>query len=155
MTSVRAPFLFLALTALCAAAGYAAGPLLSRVDDTVLLAERVWEEDSQGLEEWTLESEAFRNTLEPAEALYARARAVERRYRVGGAALGAWMGLVIGVKLFSLMRVPREDKYYVDQAACVACARCYLSCPREHLRLKRLRGLKAAGESASRTTGES
>ena len=56
--------------------------------------------------------------------------------------------------MFSLVRVPREDKYYVDQGACVACARCYLSCPREHLRLKRLRGLRPADGSASHTTGE-
>ena len=140
MRSDRVPVILLALVVVCAAVGYGAGPLLSRMDDTVRLAARVWQEDSEGLEEWTLESEAFRNTMEPAESLFARARAVERRYTWGGAILGAWMGLVIAVKLVGLLRVAQRDIYEIDQAACVACCRCFLSCPREHVRLKALLG---------------
>jgi NosR/NirI family nitrous oxide reductase transcriptional regulator len=140
MRSDRAPVILVALVVVCAAIGYGAGPLLSRMDDTVSLAARIWREDSEGLEEWTLGSEAFRNTMEPAESLFARAGAVRRRYVWGGAILGAWMGLVIGVKLFGLSRVSQQDTYEVDQAACVACCRCFLSCPREHVRLKGLLG---------------
>ena len=49
--------------------------------------------------------------------------------------LGAWVGLVIGVKLIALsVRVTRTD-FEPDRGACVACARCFLSCPQERTRL--------------------
>ena len=37
-------------------------------------------------------------------------------------------------------RIPRSRIYYIDQDYCVSCARCFLACPRERLRLKELAG---------------
>ena len=117
-------------------AGRLAGPFLARVDDRVALAGRIWQEDSEGLAERTLASEAFRATGKPSAALFAEARGVVQSFRVGGAVFGLWCGLVIGLKLLWLAGVPRNTTYEVDQAHCVACGRCFEYCPREQLRLR-------------------
>ncbi len=128
----------LSLPVVCGVAGYFAGPFLAQASDTVKLAERISEEDSAGLTERTLESEAFRATGQPAGELYAEARGVERRFTVGGMFLGLWCGLVVSVRLLWVARVPAQEIYDVDPAACVACGRCFMSCPRERLRLKEM-----------------
>ena len=123
------------ILALC---GYLAGPFFARADGTVQLASRIWEEDSQGLTERTLESEAFRDTGKPREELFSEARQVERRMSVGGAFLGVWCGVVIALKFWGLGRIRRQEEYEIDHAECVSCGRCFLHCPRERLRLKEL-----------------
>ena len=128
----------LALPAVGGVVGYFGGPLLARASDTVKLAERIYEEDSTGLAERTLESEAFRATGQPAEELFAEARGVERRFTVGGMLLGLWCGLVVSVRLLWLERIPPQEIYDVDLGACLACGRCFMSCPRERLRLKEM-----------------
>ncbi|NOZ22305.1 MAG: 4Fe-4S binding protein [Planctomycetes bacterium] len=54
-----------------------------------------------------------------------------------GAILGAWFGGVIAAKLVSVCVVSERETYEVDHAKCFACARCYMSCPRERDRLKK------------------
>lgn len=130
--------LLLALPLIGAVLGRGAGPFSARAHRTVRLAERISLEDSEALAERTLESEAFRATGKPAAELFAQARAVEGRFRTGTTWFGAWCGLVAAVKLLSLLRVPRRDRYEVDQGRCVACGRCFIYCPREKLRLKKL-----------------
>ena len=72
---------------------------------------------------------------EPVEKLFADAYAVRSRFLLAGRLCGAWIGLVIGLKLVSLsVRRHRKD-YEADQTRCVACARCFRYCPEE---LKRL-----------------
>ncbi len=121
-----------------AAAGYFSGPFLARANDEVQLARRIWEEDSGMLEARTLESEAFRAAGESRAALFANARAIEAQLSLGGAILGAWLGLVAAVKVLLLGGVPKQETYLADSASCLACGRCFLSCPRERLRLKKL-----------------
>jgi len=150
----QVPIIMLLLLIVGALVGYMGGPLLARGDDAVRLAERVWREDSEQLSEWTLESEAFRKTGESRESLYGRAAAAERRYVVAGTLFGAWCGLVVGLKLFYAARVDRHEDYRVDQAACVACCRCFLSCPREQLRLKRVRGEAPSDAVAPTSKGQ-
>jgi NAD-dependent dihydropyrimidine dehydrogenase PreA subunit len=131
------------LATLCAAAiggllGWRAGAFFARESFTVQLAARIAMEDSTGTAERTLESEAFRGTGRPATDLYADAGQIERRFRVGSALLGAFCGLALGVQLLGQTRTPRSRIYFIDQDDCVSCARCFLSCPRERLRLKTL-----------------
>jgi len=54
---------------------------------------------------------------------------------VAGAILGLWFGLVIALKLISLMHRRERKAYEVDHAACLSCGRCYQWCPRERKRL--------------------
>jgi NosR/NirI family nitrous oxide reductase transcriptional regulator len=117
--------------------GYVSAPALARTNDTVRLAARVWKEDRLSLAERTLESEAFRLTGgADRAALFGRAQAKERQFRVGGLLFGLWCGLVVGLKVFSLSRPTRRTEFEVDHAWCVSCGRCYRWCPRERQRLK-------------------
>ncbi len=130
--------LLLFLPLVGALGGYALGPFLARASFEVQLAERIHKEDAQGLAERTLESEAFRAAGEPKSVLFAKAERTEKRLRFGGAFLGAWIGLVVGLKLASQSRAPKQDIYEIDGSVCVCCGRCFMVCPRERLRLQKL-----------------
>ena len=116
--------------------GYWAGATFARENLTVQVAARIALEDAQGLADRTLESEAFRGTGRPTAELYAEAEQVVRRFRLGSALLGAFCGLALGMKLLGQSGTPRLKTYTIDQDECLSCARCFLSCPRERLRLK-------------------
>jgi len=128
--------LLLLLPLLGALMGRAAGPFFARANGTVRLAARIWREDTQGLTERTLESTAFRDTGRPREELFAAAERIERQFDLGTALFGAWCGLVVAMKFLGvLMSVPQRT-YEPDPANCLACCRCFLSCPVERQRLK-------------------
>jgi len=92
----------------------------------------------------TPESLALGRAEDNPKELLESALAIRRRFNTAGWVFGGWVGLVIGVKLISLsMRSARTD-YEPDRGACLACARCFLSCPNEHVRLGRLTGAGAA-----------
>jgi len=69
------------------------------------------------------------------DTLLASAMEVRRRYRIGGWWFGAFVGLVIGVKLAGQSLFPSRTDYEPDRGACLGCARCFLYCPQERLRL--------------------
>ncbi len=115
--------------------GGLSGTTLARKHRIVNLAERVHLEETGAVKDTTDASAAFRATGEPVEKLFDDARAVRSRYVLAGRLCGAWIGLVIGLKLVLLaVRRHRKD-YEADQMRCVACARCFRYCPEE---LKRL-----------------
>jgi len=138
-SAVKRPLaIALMLVVLGSLGGYWAGPFLARTHRTIQLAGRVAEEDAQNLTERTLESEAFRETGRAAEELFAEAAGIERRFRYGGLFFGAFCGIAIGLKLLLPARTRREEFYTIDQEGCVSCGRCFMSCPRERLRLNAL-----------------
>jgi ferredoxin len=69
----------------------------------------------------------------PQEILTEAAR-IRHRFVMGGWMFGAWIGLVIGVKLISLSLRRRRTDYEPDGGDCFACARCFEYCPNELLR---------------------
>ena len=75
----------------------------------------------------------------PKEILTAAA-AIERKFATGAILFGAWVGLVIAVKLISLSVRRRRTDYEPDRGDCFACARCFEFCPNELVR----RGLMPA-----------
>jgi ferredoxin len=122
--------------------GMRIGAPLSRVDSTVSLAHRIMLEDAGEIEESeesTLASDAsdaFRETGRPSYQLYQEALSIDRKFRIGGGILGAFLGLVLGMKMIQLsVRRSRED-YQMNQTTCLSCARCFSSCPVENVRLK-------------------
>ncbi len=121
------------------------GAPLSRVDSTVSLAHRIMLEDAGEIEEIeegeesTLASDAsdaFRETGRPSYQLYQEALSIDKKFRIGGGILGAFLGLVLGMKMIQLsVRRGRED-YQMNRTTCLSCARCFSSCPVENVRLK-------------------
>ena len=115
--------------------GGLAGGALAGKHRIVNLAERLQLEESGAVQDTTDASAAFRAGNNFLETLYAEARALHHRYVVAARWCGAWIGLVIGLKLLSLAIVRRRTDYEADQAHCLSCARCYRSCPQELQRL--------------------
>jgi ferredoxin len=81
------------------------------------------------------EVEAFLKHGDVPEELYNEAQHIRERFRPGGALAGAFMGLVVALKLMKLYIRRRRTGYEADGGACVSCARCYMTCPGEHARL--------------------
>jgi len=108
---------------------------MSRLHGRVRLAEQVEAEEAGTVEGTTDASDAFRNTGEPVKELYEEVISLRTTFRTLGICLGAWVGLVIGVKLIHLSIRRRRVDYQIDRTGCVSCARCFWYCPCEQLRL--------------------
>jgi polyferredoxin len=108
---------------------------LARMHPEFRLAERVRLEETGQVEDVTDASEAFRNSGQPVGALYANALELRGRFARAGGLLGAWVGLVIGVKLIALCLRRRRVDYQTDRSNCVSCGRCFWYCPGEQVRL--------------------
>ncbi len=117
------------------------GATMARLHPTVALADRVRLEDAGTVKDTTDASEAFRATGKSAQSLHAEADEVESRFtgiiRLAGASFGgahffgAFVGLVIGLKLVGLSLRRRRGDYEPDDASCIACGRCFATCPVE------------------------
>jgi NAD-dependent dihydropyrimidine dehydrogenase PreA subunit len=128
----------LLLPAALAALGYFAGPAMSRMNATVALADQVVADTSSSDEERTDELRAFYAAGRSQDDLVAEARRIEERFRLGAAMFGFWCGLVAAIQVAAAGRVRRRTVYEIDHGTCVACGRCFMSCPKEHARLKNL-----------------
>jgi len=118
---------------------------LGRLDPTVRLAEHVRlatseqtpaedgneDEDDEETKKRNDAVDAFYNTGRPVEELYADARVRSGLLRTAGGWLGAWVGLVLGVKLIHLSIRRRRTDYQADAANCLSCGRCFWYCPTE------------------------
>jgi Fe-S-cluster-containing hydrogenase component 2 len=78
---------------------------------------------------------ALARATQEADVLLPRATTQINSMKLGGWLVGSLIGLVIGCKVlgFSLWR--RRDDYEPDHAGCFSCARCFLACPQERVRL--------------------
>lgn len=124
------------LVAIGALIGSRIAPAAARLHPTVAQAELYVSHQKSPAKYAPMTPEAL--SLEQAAAdpdtLLVSARVIRRRTTLTSWLLGAWVGLVIGLKLIALsVRVTRTD-FEPDRGACVACARCFLSCPAERLR---------------------
>lgn len=124
-----------AAMAALATVGWFAGGAASRLDRSVVTADRVWLEDQGQVRGQTNESRAFRNLGQRPGVIYHEAMETRRRVRLAGAWFGAWTALIIVLRLVAMSRQRRHTDYTADPAACLSCARCYRSCPVEHARL--------------------
>jgi ferredoxin len=120
-------------------AGRASHKVLSRVDSTVRLADRIYLEETGSVNDTTDASSAFRGTGKTVQALYDEANLIEDKFALGGTILGVILGMVIGIKLIlGSIQWQRQD-YEADRAGCFACGRCFAYCPREKVRREGLK----------------
>jgi len=113
------------------------GPAAAQLHPTVALAELHLAnlKTPANFPPMTADALALERAAADPEALLASATTVRHQVSLAAWWFGGWAGLVVGLKLISLsVRVTRTD-FEPDRGACVACARCFLSCPNERARL--------------------
>ena len=134
----RMAFLLVLLPLLVVAGGWVGSRLeipLSRQHATVSLAEEVLLENSGKRQEMTDETKAFRASGKPTQELLAEARAIRRKFKIGGWFFGGFIGLILCLKLMSFSVQRRQPEYAIDKGTCLSCARCFAYCPYEKFRL--------------------
>ena len=144
----RLALLISVLPALVLAGGWMGSALkatAARAHATVRLADRIYLEDAGEVEGITDASSAFRATGKDVNELYGEASGIVRKFELWGWLVGGFIGLVIALKLISLSVGRQRTDYEADRASCLACGRCFEYCPREHIRLKKLK--EAIGQS--------
>ena len=109
--------------------------LPASINSTVQLAREVrYYEQHANVTPLSDRTQAFRQSGGDAKVLYRDAHVVMGKLRNGAGWLGAFLGLVVGAKIVSLIvRHPRSD-YKPHSGDCLACARCYRYCPHEKMR---------------------
>ncbi|MFC1793025.1 4Fe-4S binding protein [Planctomycetota bacterium] len=138
----RLAFLLLLLPVLVFLGGWAGSSLkgvTSQAHETVRLAKQIYLEETGETVEVTDASTAFRATGQQINELYKQASNIRARFELGGWIAGGFIGLVIGLKLIGLSVWRRRTDYEAGRASCLACGRCFKYCPREHIRLKKMK----------------
>ena len=140
----RAGF-WLAVIVVFMVAGWALGryaaPALARQHYIVQVAEHIYHdervaEDIFDLDKQTFHSQAFRETGQPSHFIYDQAEEIVAAFRLASPWMGLFLGLVFALALCSIAYPRIRREYEADPALCVACGRCYMSCPVEHQRRK-------------------
>jgi ferredoxin len=118
----------------------------SRLHPTVSLADQLVRAEGtpSKLSMLTPDDLALERARQAPKEILTEAATIRRKFVTGGSIFGAWVGLVIGVKLISLSVRRRRTDYEPDRGDCLACARCFEYCPNELVR----RGLMPAAAPA-------
>ncbi|MCA1947800.1 MAG: 4Fe-4S binding protein [Armatimonadetes bacterium] len=109
--------------------GWFAGPAMARVHPKVTLARELALSLDRPEAPKTLAVEAHRRLGRSDEEVFREAAAIQRSFRFGGAAFGAWAGVVVAAYTVSLALRRRRREYVAEPGTCFACARCFASCP--------------------------
>lgn len=136
----------------CIWAGGKLGVPMSHLHPEVLLAERVRLEETGRVEGTTDASDAFYNTGRPKQELYASALRLHDQFTAAGYWLGAWIGIVLLVKLIHTSIRRRRTEFTADRGNCVSCGRCFWYCPAEQVRLGLIEGVEQAIEIRRKET---
>jgi ferredoxin len=102
---------------------------MAKMHPTVRLAERIRREDAREVSDTTDASQAFRESGRPTEELLAEAAEIRGNVARGSGWAGAFIGLVIALRLIALTTRRTREDYQADRTSCVACGRCYEFCP--------------------------
>lgn len=116
--------------------GYKVAPKLAAAHPTVALAQRIKLEQAGVYPDRIDASKAFYASGQTLEQLYAENDQKQKRFAVGSAILGGWMGLVAVVSLLQHSIFWKRADYQAHRAGCLACGRCYTYCPRHRKWLK-------------------
>jgi len=134
----RLKIILLLLPVLVIAGGWSTSRLdviFSRSNPSVQLAEAFQKNDQSKLKIMKYELEAFEGGKASKEDLYAQADIFRKKFRTGGWLFGGFIGAVFGCTLIGFSIKRTRDSYEPDRGTCLSCARCFMSCPKEHKRL--------------------
>jgi ferredoxin len=145
----RLAWLLVLLPVLLAGGGWLGsqfGVPASRMHPTVSLADQLLRAEGTTPKSGALSPDdlALERARQTPKEILTEAAAIRHKFDIGGWIFGAWVGLVIGVKLISLSVRRRRTDYEPDRGDCFACARCFEYCPNELVR----RGLMPAAVPA-------
>lgn len=126
-TLAASPLLILA----GAAIGYMMYEPLSRMHPTVSLSEQIAQEDIGVRSGENLDTDTFRTSDVTTTELHADAMAVRGTFKTGGAWLGAFIMLIVSLKLVGLSIVKKREIFTPRKEMCFSCGRCYPYCPVE------------------------
>lgn len=115
----------------CALGGFWMSETLARMHMTVQLSERVALEDSGVYENEILWSETFRAADQTTAELHADALVIRGKYKKASTWLGAFIGLIISLKLIGASVAQKRDTFEAHKETCFSCGRCYPYCPVE------------------------
>jgi len=102
---------------------------LSRVHADVYLAELMISQPELRNDQENLDIQAFLESGETFEQLVEEAALVRGRFKQGGMALGAFIGLVLGITLMNQVVFRRREDYVPHKGDCFSCGRCMDYCP--------------------------
>ena len=151
----RLAILLVLIPFLMAALGWAgslfSGPA-SKLNPTVALAERFIAERETPPKTGALSADdlSLERARQDPQPILTQAIQVRHKFLVGGWIFGAWVGLVIGIKLVSASVHRQRTDYEPDRGDCFACARCFEYCPNELVR----RGIMPSSELPARLEPE-
>lgn len=114
--------------------GLAAAPGWAALDRRVDLARQVLAEQASGRKALTDATSVFWKSGAAVSDLVAETNALKRRFRIGSTIFGGWTGLVLGMGLLGASIRRYRIGWTADAGTCLACSRCYLTCPVEHSR---------------------
>jgi NosR/NirI family nitrous oxide reductase transcriptional regulator len=102
---------------------------LSRVNSTVRLANEIRYLKVNGGNQISVALKAFAESGKTEEQLFAEEMVIKERLRKGALWVGIFLGLSLGIGLFSqTMRKPRTE-YKPHQGRCFSCGKCFEYCP--------------------------
>ncbi len=108
---------------------------LSKLNGRVGLHERLLVESREGLPP-NPDTAGFRGSGETTEELRREVVSLRRRLARGGAWFGAFFAFIVMMKLGWASVRPLRGGYVPDRGLCISCGKCFLACPREHVRLR-------------------
>jgi NosR/NirI family nitrous oxide reductase transcriptional regulator len=110
-------------------------PTLARLHPTVKLLNALQLSPQQVTTAESRAITAFNGSGASLENLEQQAATIQTKFRYGSWALGGFLGTILGCWLIAASIKRRQEFYEPDRGTCLSCARCYLSCPEEHLRI--------------------
>ena len=94
---------------------------------------------------------ALERARQAPDDLLTQAEAIRTTFKPATTIFGAWVGLVVGLKLILLSVRRKQTDYDPHSGACLTCARCFATCPNE-LRRRGLGPAPAAGHPGGAET---
>jgi len=111
--------------------GHQSHVFLSKGNSQVYLAELLISHPELKDDQENLDIQAFLQSGKSMDTLVEEASAIRDKFKLGSWLLGAFLGLVFGVRLLNQFVYRKQEDYEPDKGDCLSCGRCMEYCPVE------------------------